>query len=124
MKKILIADDDSGIQTVLRQILLDKGYTVDIVNSGKAVYLLAGMNYDLMIVDIYMPEWSGLEGLEMARIFGSKSPVIVLTGNIDQLTTEDRKNIVLLEKPFKVDLFVETVEKIIKGNENVEKREL
>lgn len=124
MKKILIADDDAGIQTVLRQLLLDKGYIVDIVNSGKAVYLLAGMNYDLMIVDISMPEWSGLEGLEMARVFGSKSPVIVLTGNVDQLTTEDKKNIVLLEKPFKVEVFIEAVEKIIKGNENVEKREL
>ena len=79
-KRLLIVDDDVNQGLLYEQELEDEGYEVDIVNSGKeALELVKKNSYDLLVLDIGMPEMDGLETL--ARLLGidNKIPVILNT---------------------------------------------
>lgn len=75
MKKILIIDDHELMCYSIKHILDSTGkYTIDISNeSAKAIEMLAANNYDLLMIDIQMPE---LNGIELAKK--------VLKGNVNQ----------------------------------------
>ena len=87
--RILCADDNQINQKVARLTLRKLGYSVDIVNNGKeAVESLCHFPYDLILMDIQMPEMDGMEATKAIRSlspneFGSKSaiPIIALTAN-------------------------------------------
>jgi len=66
--KILIADDDETLNRTLSWVLKDSGYEVETVSSGKNLIerLLAG-RYDLLLLDILMPESDGLSLLERIK---------------------------------------------------------
>jgi two-component system cell cycle response regulator len=66
--KILIADDDETLNRTLSWVLKDSGYEVETVSSGKNLIerLLAG-RYDLLLLDIVMPESDGLGLLERIK---------------------------------------------------------
>lgn len=91
MTRVLIADDDpltaSGIEVLLAnsnfQIVAD-------ARSGKEVLeTLAGARPDILVLDIRMPERSGLDVLRTLRGRGDKRPVVLLTGGInDQAARE------------------------------------
>jgi two-component system response regulator AtoC len=84
MQKILIADDDASIREVLRDLLTDEGFDVEEAASGNGVLqALASQNGDgpdLIIMDVRMPEKSGIEVMREARGSGSSPlPIIVMT---------------------------------------------
>ena len=87
--RILCADDNQINQKVARLTLRKMGYSVDIVNNGKeAVESICSFPYDLILMDIQMPEMDGMEATKAIRAlstkeFGSKStvPIIALTAN-------------------------------------------
>ncbi|MBT5705317.1 response regulator [bacterium] len=87
--RILCADDNQINQKVARLTLRKLGYSVDIVNNGKeAVESICNFPYDLILMDIQMPEMDGMEATKAIRSlspneFGSKSetPIIALTAN-------------------------------------------
>lgn len=109
-KRILVADDDQVIQGYIRELLVGGGYVVDSVSSGRALYLLGSLNYDLIITDIYVPDWDGLESVNIARSLGCKSPVLVISGLMP-----DDIDLPHLEKPFQVEHFWAKVN-ILLGN--------
>ncbi|WP_151733998.1 response regulator transcription factor ['Paenibacillus yunnanensis' Narsing Rao et al. 2020] len=62
MKKILVADDDAHIRTLLRHVLTREGYTVMEAGDGReAVLLMEEHAADLAVVDVMMPHMDGLE---------------------------------------------------------------
>ncbi len=77
--RILIADDEPIIRMDLREILESGGYQVAEASDGeKAIELLEKQQFDLAILDINMPKFSGLE--VMHKISRSKEiPIILLT---------------------------------------------
>ncbi len=87
--RILCADDNQINQKVARLTLNKLGYTVDIVNNGKeAVDSICSLPYDLVLMDIQMPEMDGMEATKAIRAlspteYGSKPaiPIIALTAN-------------------------------------------
>lgn len=92
MKKILIVDDEPVNCKLLKEILYGKACT-DAVYSGKEAVEIFEMafktknNYDLILLDISMPEMDGLEVLERIRSFeerkgiklGKGIPIIIVT---------------------------------------------
>ena len=81
MAKILVIDDEQGIRNLLDTLLSRKGYDVVLAESGsKGLELFRRERPDVIVLDLIMPEMTGLAVLRQIRSLDSKKPVIVLTG--------------------------------------------
>jgi len=82
MKKILAIDDDQAVLNYLNIMLLQTGaYAITpLVNSSRAFHELKTNNYDLLLLDMDMPEVSGLDILKHIKDKGIDIETIVLTG--------------------------------------------
>lgn len=79
MQKILIAEDEVSIARLLELELKREGFAADIFHDGKSALQAAlGGGYDLLLLDIMMPETDGVEVLRQVREQGD-TPVIMLT---------------------------------------------
>lgn len=77
--KILIADDDKELCHLLKDYLSQEGFTVEMVYDGEsAIRATTNKSYDLMILDVMMPQKNGFEALGEIRQ-NSDLPVIMLT---------------------------------------------
>ena len=78
--KLLVVDDEVNQALLYEQELEDEGYEVDTVNSGmEALEKIKEKKYDLVILDIGMPEMDGLETLGRLLGIDNKIPVILCT---------------------------------------------
>ena len=79
MARILVVDDEKVMVKGIRFNLENEGYTVDVGYNGRqAVELARANDYDLIILDLMMPELDGLEACMEIRAF-SNVPIIMLT---------------------------------------------
>ncbi len=86
--RVLVAEDDPGLRSVLERGLRRSGYVVDAVADGdRALRYLQGYDYELAVLDWRLPGRSGLEVLREVRRRGSGVPVLLLTARD---TTADR----------------------------------
>jgi two-component system OmpR family response regulator len=78
--RVLVAEDDPALRSVLDRGLRENGYIVDAVADGSAADLyLRTYDYEVAILDWRMPGQSGLEVVGLARQRGSRIPVLMLT---------------------------------------------
>ena len=78
--RILLVEDDPELGRSLREDLCQEGFMVDLVDEGKtAEFQGATEIYDLVILDLGLPDLSGLEILTQWRTAGIKVPVLILT---------------------------------------------
>jgi len=81
-KRILLVDDDEMVLMALNELLKPEGYTIDSTNSPKdALKKIAENAYDLLMLDIIMPE---MNGLELCKTIRAKEecreiPIVFLT---------------------------------------------
>ncbi len=81
MARILLADDDKQLCSLVRDWLVHENYTVDMTHSGgDAEEMLKSYEYDVIILDWDMPEKKGIEVCQGYRKNGGTSPVLMLTG--------------------------------------------
>lgn len=86
--KLLIIDDDSNISNILSVYLKDEGYEVDTLNdSKKAKKAIANGNYDLILLDIMMPDVDGFDVCKNARYF-TDIPILFITCLDDEESLE------------------------------------
>jgi CheY-like chemotaxis protein/HPt (histidine-containing phosphotransfer) domain-containing protein len=122
--KILLAEDMDVNQFVATEILSRAGYGCDIVSTGReAVCAVASKKYDLVLMDLQMPEMSGLEASEAIRAAeaasgnGTRLPIIALTANAIK---GDRERCLAagmdsyLTKPLNPKLLIATLEAFVK----------
>lgn len=84
--RILVVDDDNNILQVIRTRLQSEDFDVDVASNGpEALKRWGGNRYDVMIVDVKMPEMDGLELMKKAQASNRHFQTIVLTahGTID-----------------------------------------
>ena len=80
--KVLIAEDEEHLGTILEQFLLGRGYQVTVTRDGKAALAaLRSEAYDVALLDIVMPELDGLEVLRHVQEEPNHPEVIIITGN-------------------------------------------
>ena len=78
--RVLIAEDDKPVAMFLRKGLEAENYAVDLATDGKgALFMATEYEFDLVILDLNLPEADGLEVLQGIRAKKPNLPVIVLT---------------------------------------------
>jgi len=81
MAKILVVDDESSIRRTLKEILEFEKHNVDIASSGvEALNMAKEISYDVILLDIKMPEMDGIEVLDNLMKY-SDVPVIMISGH-------------------------------------------
>ncbi|GFH41978.1 DNA-binding response regulator [Lactococcus hodotermopsidis] len=84
MKTILIADDDVAILALLAYTFESADFSVSLVENGKqALELATKQGFDLILLDMMMPELSGLAVTKKLRETGNFTPIIILTARDD-----------------------------------------
>jgi DNA-binding response OmpR family regulator len=86
--RILVVEDEPGIASFIRQGLTEAGHAVDLVGNGREGldYALAA-DYDVLVLDIMLPQMDGLALLSELRRRGDKTPTLMLTARD---TVDDR----------------------------------
>jgi len=93
-RKILLADDSVTAQNMGRKILADAGYEVVTVNNGSAALKkVADTKPDLIVLDVYMPGYSGLEVCQRLKEAGetSRIPILLTVGKLEPFKPEEAK---------------------------------
>jgi CheY-like chemotaxis protein len=117
--KILLADDSMTAQNMAKKILSEAGYDVVTVSNGAAALKkIAETAPDLVILDIYMPGYSGFEVCERVKRASAHTPVLLSVGKLEPYREEDalavRANGVIV-KPFEATELLATVERVMPG---------
>ena len=112
---ILVAEDDVVVQMVVRKILEDAGYTMDLAVDGQeAVTALESKHYDLVLMDCFMPRMNGFEATETVRNASFPGinpgiPIIAMTGlteEVDQRRCLDAGMQRVISKPFNAQTLI------------------
>lgn len=119
INKILICEDSLTAAYCIKNMLSTLGYNADVATSAKETLEMLKQNkYDLLTLDILLPDISGLElAKEIQKIETTKDlPIIVIsTTNKEENQLNFEHNIVCwLEKPFGITSLEEAINKIIK----------
>lgn len=81
MAKVLLVEDDSDVQFMIASCLTREMYTVETAEDGNlALERLDLFQYDLIILDVDLPEVNGYEVCRRFRAQGGKTPILMLTG--------------------------------------------
>ena len=87
--RILVADDDEALCSLLDNLLSGQGYKVEIASDGlKAVNRLKNEKFDLLILDVHMPRMGGPQALEFIRLMPNCKDlgIIIMTVEGSMLT--------------------------------------
>jgi DNA-binding NtrC family response regulator len=115
--KILVVDDDDTILKLIQRFLGDQGYQVDTTLSGKrAVEKERESRYDLVILDLVLPDMNGLEVLKTLKKEDSSVSVLIMTGHGKIETAVQAMKLGAddyLQKPFKsLDVLLMAIKRI------------
>ncbi|MCX7857413.1 MAG: response regulator transcription factor [Deltaproteobacteria bacterium] len=78
--KVLLIEDEEKLCELMRKGLEEEGYEVDIASDGKTgLDLLSTKTYDIVLLDLMIPEIDGLEVLRLMRKKGIETPVLIIT---------------------------------------------
>lgn len=86
MKRILIVEDEPNMVNGLKDNLEFEGYSIDTAMEGTTgLQKVTGNSYDLILLDIMLPEISGLDICKTARKKGINTPIILLTAKGEEI---------------------------------------
>jgi two-component system, NtrC family, nitrogen regulation response regulator NtrX len=109
MNHVLVVDDESEIRESLSEILREEGYTVtSAATASEAMVLLQDAPYDVLLLDIWLPDRDGLEVLSEIRSLASESmPEVIIISGHGTIETAVRATKLgafdFLEKPLSID---------------------
>lgn len=122
MAKILIVDDDQQILDVVSEALLQENYIVETTLSGDdALERMLISRFDVIVLDLALPDLSGFEICRRFRSLGHSTPIIMLTGKTgvdDRVTGLDSGADDYLVKPFHVVELLARIRALLRRPEN------
>lgn len=125
MAKILLIDDEQAVRETLSDFLAGAAHEVVTAGSGRqALEFIAEGGFDLIVVDVFMPD---VKGMELIRLLSQKDnmpPLMVISGgggllppNWSVKSTEVYGVEYALTKPIDMSVFLSTVEQALNKNE-------
>src|SRR6202051_3518169 len=117
-RKILLADDSVTAQNMGRKILADAGDEVITVNNGSAALKkIAELKPDIIILDVYMPGYSGLEVCQRLKEAQetSRIPVLLTVGKLEPFKPEEAQRVRAegyIVKPFEASELLSALSKL------------
>ena len=123
--RILLIEDDVTICRLLKEGLEDESYAVDVAHDGSEGYRTASADeYDVIILDIMLPEMNGYEVCRSLRNDGNKTPILMLTARDaerDIVEGLDTGADDYLAKPFSFDVLLARIRALLRRpNEKIE----
>ena len=123
--RVLLIEDDVMITRLLKEGLEDESYAVDVANDGSEGYRTAAADdYDVIILDIMLPEMNGYEVCRALRNDGNKTPILMLTARDaerDIVEGLDMGADDYLAKPFSFDVLLARIRALLRRpNEKLE----
>ncbi|MGB4223874.1 MAG: response regulator, partial [Syntrophorhabdus sp.] len=105
--KLLLVEDEEKVAHFISKGLEEEGYTIDIAYDGRrGLELLKESTYDLLLLDLMIPEIDGLDLLKTIRGWGNNTPVLIITAKSskeDVVKGLDTGSDDYLTKPFSFD---------------------
>jgi CheY-like chemotaxis protein len=117
-RKILLADDSVTAQNMGRRILTDAGYDVTTVNNGSAALKrIAESKPDLIVLDVYMPGYGGLEVCQRLREAPetARIPVLLTVGKLEPFKADEARRVRadgFIVKPFEASELLTALTKL------------
>ncbi len=114
---VLVVDDDPGVQLLVRRALAAQGFGVIMASNGAEGVRLFEQHrgeLSLVLMDMTMPQMSGLEALKCIRALGSDVPALLSSGySFETIAADSPKYSGYLQKPYDVQQLLGAVEKAI-----------
>ena len=104
-QSVLVVDDNEAVRLVASEMLKRLEFDVTCVGSGpEALATLQETSFDIVLLDIGMPEMSGIEAYDHLREFAPVQNVVFMTGySKEEITGLDDERTWILPKPFTMD---------------------
>jgi len=127
-KKILVVEDEFGLQETLRDVFIMEGYDVRVaVDGGNGYEVFQEFKPDLVFTDVVMPKLTGIELVKKIRNENPKIKVIYISGffglrNVKRDLNEDvlKFGYPCLSKPFKISAMLELVDKYLHNQTGID----
>jgi len=114
-RRILLADDSVTAQNMGRRILTDAGYEVVTVNNGSAALKkIQEQKPDLIVLDVYMPGYGGLEVCQRVKET-TRIPVLLTVGKLEPFKAEEARRVkadAFIVKPFEASELLTALTKL------------
>jgi CheY-like chemotaxis protein len=115
--KVLFVEDDEGMAKAVRDALRGKGYTCNIAGLGQqAVELAKSRPYDIIVLDLGLPDMDGFHVIRLLRVEGIDTPVLLQSGlsgpelGPDGVELSENE---FLAKPFNISELIERMNEIV-----------
>jgi CheY-like chemotaxis protein len=122
MTSILLVEDEDMLRSLLKDLLIHKGFEVEDANCGSEALdrVEAGMQPDLLITDVAMPGMTGEALAESLRLKWPKLRIIFMSGYAGASAAAIQSSVsgggvVFLQKPFRMNLLLEKVQELLKS---------
>ena len=117
MPALLIVDDEVGIVEEVRIFFEEEGFRVYAADSGgDGIVMVQQYKPDLLLIDIKLPDISGLKVLTAAKQISPETKTIVITGYVDQALIDEAEKIgrdAFLQKPFALNVLKAEVDRLL-----------
>jgi two-component system response regulator PilR (NtrC family) len=115
--RLLYADDEAALREMVQNHLSLEGYDVETVADGEgAIEMLNGKKFDIVLLDVHMPNVDGLGVLKHMHARGIRSKLIMLTGDGDpQIANECAKYGAsdYLTKPYNYHELIDAIDRVM-----------
>lgn len=113
---ILVADDNVELREIARELLESEGYTVLEAASGdETVQIASEQRPDLVLLDLAMPESSGLEALRALKDDPAWQPAVIILSAYALFMLADDARLAddMVQKPYEADDLLERIERVL-----------
>jgi PAS domain S-box-containing protein len=113
VKRVLLVEDDLSVGTGLEALLQSEGYETTWVRaSADACEAAKRMRPEVAIIDVNLPDGSGVDLVPLLRIQHKDLPVVLSTGHVEPHLSEEKTRILSLMKPYELDDLLLAIENV------------
>jgi len=116
--KILLVDDDIQIIHALKECFIDFNYKLESVGSGhQALEIASSEDFDLIMLDVNLPDLSGMDVLRELKKTKPNTPVLIMTGYVSTDAAIEAMKLgahEFITKPFNIDRLISVINSLVK----------